>query len=405
MHIEINTPRWALPFLQPVRYKGAKGGRGSGKSHFFAEQVVDKSISERCDIICIREKQKSLKFSAKKLIESKIRELGVLHLFDIQDKIIKNIYGNIIIFEGMANHTADSIKSLDGFKYAWVEEAQSLSQRSIDLLTPTIRMPDSEIWFSWNPYEETDAIEQLLCGEKPPENSIVCHVNFTENPWFPDTLRQDMEYMRGRDPDKYAHIWLGEYVQNSEARVFKHWRIEEFEAPAGTVHRLGADWGFSVDPTVLLRCHIIGKNLYIDYEAYRVGCEIVDIPDLFMEIPDAEKFPMTADSARPETISHLRKNGFPKISPAVKGARSLEEGVSWLQSFDIIVHPRCQHVIDELSTYSFKVDDATDKVLPVLEDKNNHLIDALRYACEGVRRAESSKNKPKTKVLPIKNFW
>jgi phage terminase large subunit len=120
-----------------------------------------------------------------------------------------------------------------------------------------------------------------------------------------------------------------------------------------------------------------------------VGCEITDTPTLFMAVPESEKWPITADSARPETISHMRKNGFPKIMGAVKGPKSLEEGVEWMKSFDIIVHPRCKHTIDELTLYSYKTDPLTGKVLPVLEDKKNHVIDAVRYACEGARRAQA----------------
>ena len=148
----------------------------------------------------------------------------------------------------------------------------------------------------------------------------------------------------------------GAYVSNSESRVFKNWSIDEFEAPADAVHRFGADWGFAIDPTVLVRCHIIGRKLYIDYEAYRVGCEIMDTPELFMSVPEAEKWPITADSARPETISHVRNNGFPKISAAVKGPKSVEDGIEWLKSFDIVVHPRCEHTINELTMYSYKTD-------------------------------------------------
>jgi phage terminase large subunit len=209
-----------------------------------------------------------------------------------------------------------------------------------------------------------------------------------------------MEYDKRRDPDKYLHVWKGEYVRNSETRVFKNWTIEDFEAPADAIHRFGADWGFASDPTVLVRCHIIGRKLYIDHEAYRVGCEIVDTPALFMSVPDAERWPMVADSARPETISHMRKNGFPKILAAVKGPKSVEEGVEWLKSFDIVVHPRCVHTIDELTLYSYKTDRDTNRVLPLLEDKKNHVIDALRYACEGARRA-STQAKPKANPVPV----
>lgn len=403
MKLDIKTPRWSVPILkrENARYIGAYGGRGSGKSHFFAELLVERSVMGKVDAVCVREVQKSLAQSVKKLIENKIQELGVGHMFDVQQSQIKSIHGGIIIFQGMQNHTADSIKSLEGFDIAWVEEAQSISQFSLDLLRPTIRKPNSQLWFSWNPRYEDDPIEGLMRGPEAPPDSVCVEVNYSENPWFPDVLRDEMLYDQRRDPDKYAHVWKGEYVRNSATRVFKNWTVEEFDAPDDAIHRLGADWGFASDPTVGVRCHIVGRKLFIDYECYQVGCEIVDTPSLFMTIPEAEKWPMTADSARPETISHMRKNGFPKINAAVKGPKSVEEGIEWLKSFDIIIHPRCQHAIDEMTLYSYKTDPATGRVLPVLEDKDNHVIDAIRYACEGARRAQNVKPKQAKAVATI----
>lgn len=405
--LQIQTPEWALPLLDPARYKGAHGGRGSGKSHFFGEMLIEEHIMNPNQAsVCVREIQKSLNMSVKRLLELKIEALNAGAYFEVQDKVIKNRRGDgIIIFQGMQNHTADSIKSLEGYDRAWVEEAQSLSQRSLDLLRPTIRKPGSELWFTWNPNESSDPVDHLLRGETAPPDSCVVQVNYLDNPWFPDVLKAEMEYDKRRDPDKYAHVWLGGYVQNSSSRVFKNWRIEEFDAPADAIHRLGADWGFSVDPTVLVRCHIVGRTLYIDHEAYMVGCDIMNTPDLFMTVPEAEKWPIVADSARPETISHMRKNGFPKIMAAVKGPKSLEEGIEFLKSYDIVVHPRCLHTIDELTLYSYKSDPLTGKILPVLEDKKNHVIDALRYACEGVRRAVVQKPAATFKPLPVVNKW
>ena len=353
--------------------------------------LVERSIIDKTDAVCVREIQKSLAQSVKKLIENKIDAMGVSDRFKVTENSIKSDLGGVIISQGMQNHTADSIKSLEGYDVAWVEEAQSLSQRSLDLLRPTIRKPGSELWFSWNPSLETDPVDAFLRCDNPPPDSAVVRVNYGDNPWLPEVLRAELEYDKRRDPDKYAHVWLGEYVRNSESRVFKNWTIEEFERPAGTVFRLGADWGFAVDPSVLIRCSIEANRLYIDYEAYSVGCEIVNLPELFMSIPEAEKWPITADSARPETISHMQKNGFPKIRAAIKGSGSIEDGIEWLKSFDIVVHPRCIHTIDELTLYSFKTDPLTGAVLPILEDKNNHVIDGLRYACEGARRAKPKK--------------
>lgn len=387
--LKIETASVFEPLLHPARYKGAWGGRGSGKSHFFATLAIAESVRTKRDIVCIREIQLTLNQSVKKLLELKIAEMGLESRFRVLTGHIESDLGGRIIFQGMQNHNADSIKSLEGYDMAWVEEAQSLSQRSLDLLRPTIRKDGSEIWFSWNPNTELDPVDALLRGGNPPPGSVVVKANYRDNPWFPEVLKAEADYDQRRDPDKFAHVWLGEYQRNSEARVFKNWVVEEFERPAGTLHRLGADWGFSVDPSVMVRCSVDGNRLYVDYEAYRVGCEIVNLPDLFMAIPESEKWPSVADSARPETISHMNKHGFPKMVAAVKGAKSLDEGVSFLQSFDIVVHPRCRHVIDELTLYRYKQDPLTGRVLPLLEDKNNHCIDALRYACEGIRRARA----------------
>lgn len=375
------------PLLAPARYKGAHGGRGSAKSNFFADLWLSENVKGKYDFVCLRETLKSLEFSVKKLFESKIVHFNAGAYFEVQDRRILTKHGGVTIFEGMQNHTSESIKSLDGFDRAFFEEAQNASDKSLTLLRPTIRKPGSQLWFAWNPDQESDPIDQLLRGGDLPPDSIVVQANYMDNPWLPEELRVEMEFDRKRDPEKYAHVWLGQYRRNSQARVFRNWKIEEFTRPAGTVHRLGADWGFSIDPSVLVRCDIDGRLLYVDYEAYQIGCEINNLPELFMSVPDSEKYQITADSARPETISYMQKHGFPRIHPAVKGAKSLEEGVEFLRSFDIIVHPRCTHVIDELTMYSYKTDPLTGVVLPILEDKNNHLIDALRYACEGARRA------------------
>ncbi|HOT83714.1 MAG TPA: PBSX family phage terminase large subunit, partial [Candidatus Defluviicoccus seviourii] len=180
--LTIQTPRWSIPLIAPARYKGAHGGRGSGKSHERAEALIERCVAERTFAVCIREVQKSLAQSVKKLIEAKIEAMGVGHLFDVQQAVIKTPHGGLIIFQGMQNHTADSIKSLEGYDIAWVEEAQSLSQRSLDLLRPTIRKPGSELWFTWNPSQPTDPIDVLLRGDEPPPGAVVVQANYRDNP-------------------------------------------------------------------------------------------------------------------------------------------------------------------------------------------------------------------------------
>jgi len=386
-------PAVFAPLVAPARYKGIHGGRGSGKSHHFAERLVERFLREPLTrAVCVREVQKSLAESVKRLIEDKIREYNLGEHFRILRTHIETSAGGVMLFQGMQNHTADSIKSLEGYDVVWVEEAQSLSQRSLDILRPTIRKAGSELWFSWNPRRETDPVDVLLRSPSTPPGTVVVQANYRDNPKFPDVLRAEMEWDRAHDPEKYAHVWLGEYERKSEARVFKNWTVEPFETPAEATFLFGGDWGFATDPTTLVRCFLLGeRDLYIDAEVYRVGCEIDATPSLFDAIDPgdpgmARRWTITADSARPETISYMQRHGYPKVEPAKKGAGSVEEGVAFLQSYHIHVHPRCAHTIDELTHYAYKTDKLTGLILPVLEDSKNHVIDALRYAMERVRR-------------------
>ena len=412
--LRLETPRVFLPLLAPARYKGAHGGRGGAKSWFFAELLVERCIIQPdTRAVCVREVQRSLDQSVKRLLEDTISRLGVGSLFRVLDTHIETNGGGRIIFQGMRNHTAESIKSLEGYDIAWVEEAQALAQRSLDLLRPTIRKDGSELWFSWNPKSPTDPIDAFLRGENPPPSSVVVETSWRDNPWLPAELRVELEWDRQRDPSKYAHVWGGDYLRRTEARVFNNWTVEDFDTPADVRFYFGGDWGFSVDPAVLVRCWIDGRKLYIDREAYKIGCEIDYLPFLFGGCADEELrrlnadawkampqayrgwkgiegarvWPLIADSARPETIDYLKRHGFPKIEPARKGAGSVEEGVEFLRSYDIVVHSRCTHTADELATYSYKTDRLTDEVLPVLEDRKNHVIDSARYAVEKLRRA------------------
>jgi phage terminase large subunit len=397
---QVDLPEYATDLWQPFRHLAWHGGRGGGKSRTVATGLVLQSMERHERVLCGRETQRSIKDSSKRLLDDEIDRLGVRSVFESTETEIRGPHESLFLFSGVRGN-ASALKSIEGVTTFWGDEAQAFSQPSIDTVIPTIRAAGSRLIWTWNPDLETDPVDNLFRGNGrkdgeewrgPPPSSIVREINYDDNPWFRKTaLVADMEYDRSRDPDKYAHVWRGQYRRNSEARVFKNWRVEAFETPGGAELRLGADFGFSIDPSCAVRCYIDGRQLFVDYEAWGLGVEIVNLPNLFMSIPDAEKWWMTADSARPETISHLRNNGFPRIQAAMKGARSLEEGVEWLKSFDIIVHPRCQHLIDELTLYSYKTDSLTGQVTPILDDKNNHLIDALRYACESARRAMKAK--------------
>lgn len=403
---QIEFPDYFEDYFKPARFKGLFGGRGSGKSHCFGGLAVLKCAeTPGYRIVCVREVQRSIADSVKQLIEDKIEAYGLTGFFKITDAEIVGLNGSKIIFRGMQNHTAASIKSLEGFDVAWVEEAQTISAKSLELLTPTIRKAGSELWFSWNPENESDPVDVLLRGDKP-DGAIVKLVNWNDNPWFPSELRGDMERDKARDPDKYAHVWNGEYRGLSEARVFRNWRIGEETPPDNVVWFYGADWGFANDETAAIRCCIPRDGvLYIDAEAYELGVPMEGLPSLLNQVPDATRWPMRADSARPETIDYVRRHGFPKIRAAKKGKGSVEDGVTFLQGMDVVIHPRCVNMIREFRSYAYKIDPRTGEILPVIEDKNNHLIDALRYACEGLHRRGKLLTQPAPEPEPRKRRY
>lgn len=355
--------------------------------------------------VCVREVQKSLARSVKQLIEDKIRQLGVEKYFEITSTEIRSSRGaGLILFQGMAEQTAESIKSLEGFHCAWVEEAQALSQRSLDLLRPTIRNDDSEIWFTWNPRKKTDPVDAFLRGDSALPDCIVVEVNYTDNPWITDALLAEAALDQRASRERYEHIWLGQYETHSEARVFTNWRVEEFEAPKDAILRFGVDWGFSPDPTVLVRGFIEGRKLFIDHEAYQVECEIEDTATLFLTVPDSELWPISCASDRPERVKSIRRAGF-KATAVLREQHSVQEGVQYLLGFQIIIHPRCEHAIQEFRLYSRKRDPLTNAILPVLEDKHNHVIDAIRYLIDPVRRMAKGKTEVHVTPQPIVSRW
>ena len=219
--IRFQVPRKLKPLLYPKRYKGAHGGRGGAKSHFFAERAIERCLVKQSRIVCIREVQATIKDSVKQLLSDKINSFGLQSQFDVLDTEIRGPNDSLIIFKGMQSYNAQNIKSLEAYDTAWVEEAQTLSQQSLDLLRPTIRQEGSELWFSWNPRYKTDPVDKFF-RKNPHPDSVCVEVNWRDNPWFPEVLRAEMEHDFAEDPDKAEHIWNGAYG-HSQGSILGKW--------------------------------------------------------------------------------------------------------------------------------------------------------------------------------------
>jgi phage terminase large subunit len=250
--LRLEVPRKLKPLLFPKRYKGAYGGRGGAKSHFFAGLLVEHCYRKPTRAVCIREIQNSIRDSVRQLLLDKIAELGLGSFFDPLDNEIRGKNGSLIIFKGMQSYNADNIKSLEAYDIAWVEEAQTLSQRSLDLLRPTLRKDGSELWFSWNPRFKTDPVDQFFRKNPPPE-AIGIPITWRDNPWFPEVLKKEMAHDFATDPDKAHHVWDGAYG-SSQGAILSRW-VNEAERegrinnnvvfdPAGAPVEVSSDLGF-----------------------------------------------------------------------------------------------------------------------------------------------------------------
>lgn len=388
---QIAIPPKLIPvFSGNYRYRGSYGGRGSAKTRTFAKMtaVIAYKRAMAGDsgvILCGREFMNSLDDSSLEEIKQVIRTEPFLDdFFEIGEKYIRTKCGRVsYIFSGL-RHNLDSIKSKARILLAWVDEAESVSETAWRKLIPTVREHDSEIWLTWNP-EKRDSATDKRFRQFPPDNSVIVEMNYADNPWFPDVLEQERLNDKKRlDDATYRWIWEGAYLEASEAQIFNG-KYEELEFKPtqdfnGPYH--GLDFGFAKDPTAAVKCWVFNNDLYIEYEAGKVGLELDETTEFIKErVPDIERYILRADSARPESISYLSRNGLSKIEGVKKWSGSVEDGIEHIKSYNkVYIHPRCKETLQEFRTYSYKVDRLSGDILPIVLDENNHYIDAIRYA-------------------------
>lgn len=377
-----------LPVFTPkrgsLRYRGAYGGRGSGKSFTFAKMAAVWGYVEPLRILCARELQVSIKDSMHAEIKNAIKsEPWLAAGYEVGENYIRGHNGTEFIFKGL-RHNMSSIKSMAQIDLCIVEEAEDTPEYSWLELEPTIRAPGSEIWVIWNPKKDGSPTDTRFKKSQPPRSKIV-QMNWSDNPWFPAELDEQRQHnMTTMEDTMYRHVWEGEYLQHSKAQVFSgKYQSKEFEPGADwDGPYFGSDFGFAQDPTTAVKCWIYKGDLYIEQECGKVGLELDHTSEFIKRhVSDVEKYVIRADSARPESISYLKRNGLPRMEGVKKWAGSVEDGVEHIKSYGkVYIHPRCTGVLSEFRNYSYKVDRLSGDILPQIVDADNHYIDAIRYA-------------------------
>jgi len=407
MELQIDVAPVFRGLLKPSRYKGAHGGRGSGKSQFFADLVLIYCLKKTgARILACREIQKSLKESAKRLLEGKIEQYGLGGLFEVQSSEIKTPGGGVIVFAGLQDHTAESIKSYEGFDVAWVEEAQTVSDRSLNLLRPTIRKPGSELWFGWNPRFDTDAVDKMLRGAELPTGAIVVEANHSDNPWYPEELETERQDCLRQQPDQYEHIWEGGYATVTEGAYYAH-----VLAQARNENRIGAVsedsllpkrayWDIGVsDATAIWIVQQKGDSLrFIDhYEA--VGQDLAaHLAWLRQHGHEGAECVLPHDGAKRDAVTairfqdHLRNSGFTARTVENQGKGAAMKRVEAARSkfnrfwFD---ETKCAKGLKALGWYHEKINQGGYGVGPD-HDWASHSADAFGLAAVDYREPETA---------------
>jgi phage terminase large subunit len=365
-----------------ARHKALHGGRGSAKSWSIATYLGIKASKLRKRIVCARQFQNSIRDSSKELIEKRIEKLGLSPQFDITERyIVHRETRSQFLFVGLERNV-ESIRSLEGADIVWIEEARTVSAKSMEILLPTVRAADSELIWSWNPVDPEDPVDAYFRKGKLPPRSIVTAVTFRDNPFFNDTeMPLEMEVLKRGNPARYRHVWEGEYDISYDTKIFTHVRVGRPQIPSDNQPLYGMDFGFGSDPSFVVKVHMLpGRVLYIAREACaRISMD--RLPHLITSVTDGAEVLIKADASQPGTIEFLNARGFHVVG-AKKGPGSVKSGILYLQGFEIVIDPSCEKMREEAHLYSWMTDRLTNKVLPIPVDAHNHGWDSVRYATE-----------------------
>ena len=355
------------------------GGRYSLKSHTVARFLLIRARMEKTRVACFREFQNSIKESSHQLLADLIAKYKLKDFEVTNNAIINKLNESDFLFRGLYNNE-QSIKSIEGIDIAWVEEAQTVSQKSLEVLTPTVRKKGSKIVYTYNRLLEDDPVHQRLVIEGRPDALVInCNYDITEKyNWMPEVIKNEIEDDKKNRPSLYKHKWMGE-PSSTERKIYKEWRQIDTVPHEARLDVRGLDFGFSNDPTGIVDVYYYNGGWIFDEICYQKGLSNKQIADILMASEKSHVL-TKADSADPKSIDEIKNYGV-NIFPFIKGQGSVMKGIQFVQGQKISYTRRSKNLHKEYMSYLFK-EDKEGRILNDPEDVWNHLMDAIRYALD-----------------------
>lgn len=356
------------------------GGRYSLKSHTVARILLVIARMKKTRVACFREFQNSIADSSYQLLSDLIKQYDLRDFVLTNNSIVNRINGSDFIFKGLWNNE-QSIKSIEGIDIAWVEEAQTVSEKSLEVLTPTIRKPGSQIVYTYNRLVEEDPVHKRLVLEGRP-NTLIINVNYDiaeKYGWLPQVIKDEIEDDKKNRPGLYKHKWLGEPF-SSERKIYKDWNLIDEIPHEARLERYGLDFGYSNDPTAIVAIYKYNDGYILDEILYQKGLSNKQIADVLNNVDRAL---VIADSAEPKSIDELRMYGV-NVLPCVKGRDSIQQGIQYVQDQRISITRRSINGWKEYQNYLWKTD-PNGRIINVPEEIFNHFMDATRYGFDSFK--------------------
>lgn len=377
----INIPiEFKRLFDSDWREAAVYGGRFSLKSHTVARILLIRARQSKIRVACFREFQNSISDSSYQLLSDLIRQYGMTEFKLTNNSIVNTINGSDFIFKGLWNNE-QSIKSIEGIDIAWVEEAQTVSEKSLEVLTPTVRKDGSQIIYTYNRLLEEDPVHNRLVIQGRP-NALIINVNYDialKYGMIPDVILKEIEDDRMKRPGLYKHKWLGE-PYSTERKIYKDWQIVDEIPHEARLERYGLDFGYSNDPTAIVAIYRYNGGFIVDEIAYQKGLSNKQIADI---LENVDKSLVIADSAEPKSIDEIKSYGI-NILGAVKGADSINQGIQFVQGQRVSITNRSTNIIREYRNYLWKTD-KNGKIINTPDVGFDHSMDAIRYGLDSFR--------------------